>query len=83
MSQNLYNDGFPNDAAAAIEFSYFLSEAERQEWREWLSVAKPEQQVELIKILHQMWESAKADEAAAALANPAMPTAPRTETIIV
>lgn len=53
---NTYPDGFPLTPQEAIEFSYFLSESEKQEWREWLKTATPEQHNELVDILHSMWQ---------------------------
>jgi hypothetical protein len=61
MSVAPFTDGFPNEPLAAINFSYFLTPDEKKEWMDWLASAKPEQQDELIQILHQMWESAKAE----------------------
>ncbi len=55
MTANTYSDGFPLTPLEAIEFSYFLSEGEKQEWREWLQTATIEQQNELVDILHSMW----------------------------
>jgi archaellum component FlaC len=40
----------------AISFSYFLTDEEKQEWREWLTGATPEQQNELVDTLHAMWQ---------------------------
>jgi hypothetical protein len=56
MPTNTYSDGFPLTPLESIEFSYFLSEAEKQEWREWLQSATIEQQNELVDILHSMWQ---------------------------
>ena len=61
MSVVQFTDGFPNEPLAAINFSYFLTPDEKKEWMDWLASAKPEQQDELVQILHQMWESAKAE----------------------
>jgi hypothetical protein len=61
MSVVPFTDGFPNEPLAAINFSYFLTPDEKKEWMDWLASAKPEQQDELVQILHQMWESAKAE----------------------
>jgi hypothetical protein len=52
---NQFGDGFPNSPLEAVEFSYFLSDTEKQEWREWIQTATPEQQNELVDILHSMW----------------------------
>jgi hypothetical protein len=68
MSVVPFTDGFPNEPLAAINYSYFLTADEKKEWMDWLSSAKPEQQDELVQILHQMWESAKAENPAAAQA---------------
>ena len=51
-----FNDGFPKKPIDAIEFSYFLSESEKQEWREWILTATSDQQDELVNILHSMWQ---------------------------
>jgi len=56
MNPKSYPDGFPLSPLEAIEFSYFLSESEKQEWREWLQSATPEQNNELVDILHSMWQ---------------------------
>jgi hypothetical protein len=56
MQPNTYPDGFPMSALDAINFSYFLSEGEKEEWREWLSSATPDQQQELVDTLHAMWQ---------------------------
>ncbi|MEM1312317.1 MAG: hypothetical protein AAGF07_02545 [Patescibacteria group bacterium] len=56
MPANTYSDGFPLTPLEAIEFSYFLLETEKQEWREWLQSATIEQQNELVDILHSMWQ---------------------------
>lgn len=50
-----YPDGFPMVAEKAIEFSYFLSPQEKEEWRSWLLNASPEQQRELVETLHDIW----------------------------
>lgn len=49
-------EAFPKVASEAIEFSYFLSESEKAEWRDWLKTATPEQQEELVDILYSMWQ---------------------------
>ena len=51
-----FDDGFPREPLSAVEFSYFLSDGEKQEWREWIKTATPEQQQELVDILHSMWQ---------------------------
>jgi hypothetical protein len=56
MAIQIYPDGFPNTPSEAIEFSYFLSESEKAEWREWLGTASDEQKEELVDILHSMWQ---------------------------
>jgi hypothetical protein len=60
MSLPPFIDGFPNQAQAAVNFSYFLTPEEKAEWTSWLTSANDEQQDELITILHQMWEQSKA-----------------------
>lgn len=55
MQTQTYQDGFPMDAQAAINFSYFLSQEEKTEWSEWLQSANPEQQNELVDTLHAIW----------------------------
>jgi len=55
MNQNTYPDGFPRDPLAAIDFSYFLTGDEKQEWRSWVQNADPAQQEELVETLHSMW----------------------------
>jgi hypothetical protein len=60
MSLPPFIDGFPNQAQAAVNFSYFLTPEEKSEWTSWLTSANDEQQDELITILHQMWEQSKA-----------------------
>ncbi len=59
MSTQPFQDGFPNQAQAAINASYFLSNEDRSEWFEWLKTADEQQQDELINILHTMWEDAQ------------------------
>ena len=59
MSIQPFQDGFPNQAQAAINASYFLSNEDRDEWFEWLKTADEQQQDELINILHTMWEDAQ------------------------
>jgi hypothetical protein len=59
MSTQPFQDGFPNQAQAAINASYFLSNEDRNEWFEWLKTADEQQQDELINILHTMWEDAQ------------------------
>jgi len=54
-SANSYSDGFPKEPLQAIDFSSFLSDSEKQEWRDWLNNATPEQRNELVDILHSMW----------------------------
>lgn len=56
MSLSQYPDGFPKTALEAVNFSYFLTEDEKKEWREWLQDATEEQKDELIDILHSMWQ---------------------------
>jgi hypothetical protein len=76
MSVVPFTDGFPNEPLAAINFSYFLTPDEKKEWMDWLASAKPEQQDELVQILHQMWESAKAENPNGAPAPAATQSAP-------
>jgi hypothetical protein len=59
MSTQPFQDGFPNQAQAAINASYFLSNEDRNEWFEWLKTADEQQQDELVNILHTMWEDAQ------------------------
>jgi hypothetical protein len=56
MAIQNYPDGFPGTPTEAINFSYFLSESEKNEWREWLATANEEQKEELVDILHSMWQ---------------------------
>ena len=69
MSVTPFNDGFPNEPQQAINFSYFLTAEEKNEWTQWLQSAGPEQRDELVNILHQMWEQAKS---APAVENPTL-----------
>ena len=62
MPVNYFPDGFPQDAALAIEASYFLSEEEKQEWRNWLYSADENQKLELIETLHSIWIDQKQTE---------------------
>jgi len=55
MNQTAFPDGFPREPLAAIDFSYFLNDAEKQEWREWLKTSNPSQQEELVNTLHELW----------------------------
>jgi hypothetical protein len=50
-----FPDGFPMTPAEAIEFSYFFSESEKQDWREWLTTASSQEQAELVDMLHKIW----------------------------
>ena len=59
MSTQPFQDGFPNQAQAAINASYFLSNEDRNEWFEWLKTADEQQQDELVNILYTMWEDAQ------------------------
>jgi hypothetical protein len=56
MAQTTYPDGFPLTPIEAIEFSYTFSDPEKQEWREWVKTATPEQQQELVETLHAIWQ---------------------------
>lgn len=56
MPIQTYPDGFPQSALEAIEFSYFLSDAEKEDWKNWLTTSTPEQQFELVDTLHAMWQ---------------------------
>jgi uncharacterized membrane-anchored protein YhcB (DUF1043 family) len=55
MNPTTFPDGFPRDPLKAIEYSYFFSDEEKQDWRDWLQSAPSEQQEELVEILHNMW----------------------------
>lgn len=55
MQPNTYPDGFPQNPLDAINFSYFLSDEEKADWRQWLESATAEQQFELVDTLHAMW----------------------------
>jgi hypothetical protein len=55
MTQKTYPDGFPLTPLEAIEFSYTFSNQEKNEWREWVKTATPEQQQELVDTLHSIW----------------------------
>lgn len=55
MSQNNYQDGFPTEPLSAVNASYFLSENEKEEWKEWLKDASDEHKKELVETLHSMW----------------------------
>jgi hypothetical protein len=55
MQPNTYPDGFPINPAEAVNFSYFLSQEEKNEWLNWLQSATVEQQHELVDTLHSMW----------------------------
>lgn len=55
MSVGTFPDGFPLDAAQAIEFSYFLTDQEKSEWRSWLTKANEEDKQELVNTLHDIW----------------------------
>lgn len=55
MQPNSYPDGFPINPIEAINFSYFLSDQEKQEWLSWLQNSTQDQQRELVDTLHSMW----------------------------
>ena len=55
MQPNSYPDGFPINPTEAINFSYFLSNEEKQEWLLWLTNSTTDQQHELVDTLHSMW----------------------------
>lgn len=57
MTTTLYQDGFPKSPLEAINYSYFLTDAEKVEWKEWVQTATPEQQQELVDTLHEMWQN--------------------------
>jgi len=59
MAQNTFPDGFPRDPIAAIDYSYFLTDAEKIEWRGWLQTANASQQEELVNTLHDLWVDAQ------------------------
>lgn len=50
-----FPDGFPMTPAEAIEFSYFFTEEEKQEWREWLKAVTDEERTEMVNTLHTIW----------------------------
>ena len=50
-----FPDGFPMTPAEAIEFSYFFTEEEKQEWREWLKNVSDEEKTEMVSTLHAIW----------------------------
>lgn len=50
-----FNDGFPNDPIQAINFSYFLTPEEKNDWFEWLKTATNEDKVDLVNTLHDIW----------------------------
>jgi hypothetical protein len=77
MAIQTYPDGFPKSPQEAIEFSYFLSESEKQEWRDWLSTATPEQENELIDILHSMWQDNQKSAVPESFNNSPAPAAPQ------
>lgn len=51
-----FSDGFPKDPYQAVDFSYFLSDQEKQEWREWIPNANQASQQELVETLHEIWK---------------------------
>jgi len=51
-----FPDGFPKDPYQAVDFSYFLTDQEKQEWYDWIPNATPEQQQELVDTLHEIWQ---------------------------
>ncbi len=55
MPAGTYPDGFPLSPLEAISFSYFLSDQEKAEWREWLKTANSDEQLELVGTLHDIW----------------------------
>jgi hypothetical protein len=61
MPQTTYPDGFPLAPIEAIDFSYTFSDEEKNEWREWVKTATPEQQQELVETLHAIWMDHKKD----------------------
>jgi hypothetical protein len=71
MQPNTYPDGFPMNPQEAINAAYFLSDSERTEWRDWLKTATPEQELELVNILHQMWQDAQKTAVPQAFVEPA------------
>ena len=50
-----FPDGFPMTPAEAIEFSYFFTQEEKQEWREWLKSVTDEEKTEMVNTLHTIW----------------------------
>jgi hypothetical protein len=67
MTTNNFQDGFPNDPISAINFSYFLTDAEKQDWRNWLNTANDDQKNELVETLHSIWLDQKSNEQPATL----------------
>ncbi len=63
MSLPPFNDGFPTDPQQAINYSYFLTQEESTDWRNWLTSANEVERDELVNILHQMWLQSKAQSA--------------------
>lgn len=68
-STNPITPGFPTDPLTAVNQSTFLSESEKQEWREWLVTATKEQKDELIDILHSMWKDSQSDAVPKSVSN--------------
>lgn len=50
-----YPDGFPLIPLEAVNFSYFLSDTEKDDWRNWLITATEDQKNELVDTLHSIW----------------------------
>jgi hypothetical protein len=61
MSLPPFNDGFPTDPSQAINYSYFLTEEEANDWRVWLQKVGQNEQDELVNVLHQMWLESQAE----------------------
>ena len=59
---NTYSDGFPKDILAAINFSNFLDEKERQEWLDWYPTSDLSDQADVVNTLHQLWLKDRADD---------------------
>ncbi len=56
QTNQTFPDGFPKDPYQAVDFSYFLTDQEKQEWYDWIPNATPEQQQELVDTLHEIWQ---------------------------
>lgn len=56
MPCTLFPDGFPTTPIKAINYSYFLSDQEKMDWRVWLKTTSKKNRKDFVEILHSIWQ---------------------------